>query len=132
MLKERLTECFTTLKTVTGIAWIDEDFGQIDQYQEKPSVKLPCALVLFNQDADALGGDEYDLTNQFTIRLAHNRLGDRSANADSAQATTLAKLDLSDEVITAFTDAGYYYTGMVTERRSDGISCRALSFKQTI
>lgn len=132
MIKDDLKAIYDLLNGVRDIKWVDEDFGQIDVYETKPPVAFPCALVSLNQAGDHLGGDEYDLTNTFTIRCAYNRLGDRSAKSPAeAIAITLAKIDIVDEVKNTLIESGYYYQGMVSERRSDGISVKALTFNRT-
>ncbi|MFH1121781.1 MAG: hypothetical protein V1775_18315 [Bacteroidota bacterium] len=133
MIKDDLKAIYDLLNSIPALKWVDEDFGQIDVYEVKPPVAFPCALVSLNQGADALAVDEYDLTNTFTVRVAHNRLGDRPAKSpEGALAITLAKLDDVDEVKTKLTGSGYYYQGLLSEKRTDGISVKALTFRQTI
>jgi len=133
MIKDDLKAIYDLLIGVAALKWVDEDFGQIDVYDTKPPVAFPCALVSLNQAAEALAVDEYDLTNTFTIRVAHNRLGERSAKSpEGALSLTLAKLDDVDDVKTALIESNYYYQGLTTERRTDGISVKALTFRQTI
>ena len=133
MIKDDLKAIYDLLKSVRNLKWVDEDFGQLDVYETKPPVAFPCAIVSLNQAADPLAIDEYDLTNTFTVRVAHNRLGDRPAKSpEGALAITLAKLDDVDEVKTKLIDAGYYYQGLLSERRTDGIAVKALTFRQTV
>ncbi len=33
------------LKEVTALQYIDEDWGQLDEYAERPPVKWPCAVI---------------------------------------------------------------------------------------
>ena len=132
MIKDDLKAVFDLLNSVPQLKWIDEDYGQIDSYNDKPAVSMPCALVSLNQQAEHLGGDEYNRANSITIRVAHSRLGDRAAKAaQAAFMATLAKSETDDAVISTMIDAGYYYRGFTTERRADGISCRALTFDRT-
>jgi hypothetical protein len=133
MIKEDLKAIYDLLNGMKNLKWVDEDFGQLDAYEVKPPVAFPCALVSLNQSADALAVDEYDRTNTFTIRVAHNRLGDRPAKSpEGALAITMAKLDIVEEVTNKLIGAGYYYQGLLSERRTDGISVKALTFRQTI
>jgi len=132
MFKTRLNAVFTAIKTTPLIKWIDEDFGQIDNFESRPSVSFPAALVALNQSADPQGGDEYDMTDSVTIRVAHDRTGDRSAISQTqAYARTLNKLDTVQAVIDAMKSAGYYHIETVTELRSDGLSVHTCRFKYT-
>lgn len=138
-MKDLLKAIFTHFNTIPVIKWIDEDFGQIDQYEGKPPVTFPCALVAINQVNDSLGGDEYDVTNNITIRLAHSRLGDRSGKApDASVDNTLSKLDDVEAVTDAFegfevsgVSGRFYLKGILSEIRADGISVKAISFTET-
>ena len=138
-MKDLLKAIFTQLNTISSIKWIDEDFGQIDQYEGKPPVTFPCALVTINQVNDSLGDDEYDVTSTITIRLAHNRLGDRSGKAsEDAVDNTLAKLNDVEAVTDAFegfevpeVTGRFYIKGITSEIRSDGISVKAITFTET-
>lgn len=128
------------IKTVSTIKWVDEDYGQLDNYTDKPAVMFPCALVAMDQHSEPLTSDERDVTNTITVRLAHNRLGDRSLMADSESlADTTAKLDDLESLIDAlsgFEDetaaCGHLiYTGFTSERRADGIAVKTLVFTET-
>lgn len=138
-MKELLKAIYTQLKTVPAIKWIDEDFGQIDNYETRPAVQWPCALVSMNQNFDSLGSDAYDISSNITVRIAHNRFADRTPMAaDLAFKFTLDKLDDIEAVKTAlegFEVAGhsgrFYLRGINTERRTDGIAVKVLSFQET-
>lgn len=133
MIKDDLKAAYQLLMDTELIEWVDEDYGQIDNYEVRPPVKFPCALVSLTQLADHQGGNEYDRSNTFTIRLAHDRLADRPANApEFALERTMEKLVTANKVIDAFIDAGYYYLGYETERRADGISVAAVRFRITV
>lgn len=138
-MKELLKAVFAELKTVPAIKWIDEDFGQIDNYEGKPPVQFPCALVSIDDQFDSLGGDEYDVSGTVTIRVAHNRLGDRSAMANSeAVDNTMNKLDDVEAVVSALIGLSIggvcgtlYIKSIVTERRTDGIAVKTITFTET-
>lgn len=139
-MKALLTAVFARIKTVPAIKWIDEDYGQIDEYETRPPVEFPCALVSINQASDDLGSDAYDITSTIVVRIAHNRLGDRSGMAgNDAIALSLAKIDDVEAVRTAldgYEVAGnvsgrFYLKAINTERRTDGISVKALTFTET-
>ncbi len=137
-MKELLKAIFTQLKTVPAIKWIDEDFGQIDAYEERPAVQFPCALVSISQTHDALGSDEYDVTSSITVRVAHSRFADRPAQApEAAFALTLSKLDDVEAVKTALEgfevpghSGRFYLRGVATERRTDGLSVKSITFSE--
>ena len=138
-MKFLLKTIFTQIKTVPAIKWVDEDFGQIDQYEDKPPVQFPCALVTIDELYDSLGGDACDQTSTITVRVAHSRLGNRSGMAPGeAIDLTLAKLDVAEDVklaIQGFKITSWnsivYLTGMATERRTDGIAVKTLTFTVT-
>lgn len=45
-----LKDIYTQLKTqVPELRWIDQDFGQLEIFQVRPSVSFPCALIDFQQ-----------------------------------------------------------------------------------
>lgn len=50
-MKTLLLNLETQLDTVTALQYIDEDWGQLDDYGPNPPVKWPCCLVDFS-DAD--------------------------------------------------------------------------------
>jgi hypothetical protein len=130
---------YDLLKTIPEIAWVDEDFGQIDNYVDRPSVKFPCALVMIDESDESLGSDAYDITSTITVRVAHSRLGDRTAMAEeTAFERTIDKLDDVDRVIGTL--EGYeledvcgriYIKGVVSERRTDGIAAKVITFTET-
>lgn len=130
MLKDLVTSIFGIIKGVSAIKWVDEDFGQIDRNDgERPAVIFPCALVNLNVNGDHIAGDEYNYNNIINVRVAHNRIGDRSAMAaDTALGNTLSKMDDVDAVKDAFVEAGYYFKTMVTEVRGDGLAVHVLTF----
>lgn len=139
-MKNTFLSIITQIKTVSAIKWVDEDYGQIDNVEGRPSVKFPCALVSIDEQSEPIGGGDSDVTSFITVRLAHDRLGDRSmmANAEALNAT-MAKYDNLEslkDALNGFEDTQnnfgpLVYTGTVTERRTDGIAVKALTFKET-
>jgi len=91
------------LKTLTkfserpGIKFVDKDRGQIDHYETRPAVKLPCALVSISIPKRKNLASDAQLCNAvITIRLAFERYGDTS-NISNQQRLNLA-LAYCDEV----------------------------------
>lgn len=139
-MKALFIAIFTQLRVNTGMKWIDEDYGQIDRYEEgKPPVAFPCALVTIDEADDSLGGGAYDVSNTITVRVAHNRFGDRTVKAPGAAANlTFSKLDDVEMVRDALEGhevsgvcGRLYLKGIVTERRTDGIAVKVLTFTET-
>lgn len=45
-MKQLLTDILTRLKTdVTGVKYVDEDWGQLDNYSPNPPVQFPAVVV---------------------------------------------------------------------------------------
>jgi hypothetical protein len=138
-MKATLKALFDQLATINGLKWYDEDFGQIDIAQDdQPAVKFPCALVTVNQQHTPLGGSQYDVKSNITIRVAFNRLGERPAKAGEAYTATLNKLDVADAVLSAL--EGYevdeslgqlYIVEYLTEARNDGLMVKVIKFTET-
>ena len=137
-MKDLLKSIYKQINTVAPIKWVDEDYGQIDNYEERPPVALPCALVTIDQVFDAVGGGHYSVDSSITVRVAHNRLGDRSAKSDlSAINATLAKVgeaELVRDALEGFEDGEHcgllYLKSFTTERRTDGLSVKVLTFAE--
>jgi hypothetical protein len=138
-MKDLLISIYAQINTVSSIKWVDEDFGQIDNYESQPPVALPCALVSVDQKHESIGGGAYDVNSTITVRVAHNRLGDRSAKAPTAAINnTLAKVGEAEAVrdaLEGFEDTDkcglLYLKGFTTERRTDGLSVKVITFEET-
>lgn len=139
-MKATLNALFEQLATVDGLAWYDEDYGQIDTLTgDPPPVKFPCALVTVNQQHTPLGGSRYDVKGNIIVRVAFDRLGDRPAKAGAvAHQATLNKLSIADAVRDAL--EGYendealgqlYIVEYLTEARNDGLSVKVIKFTET-
>jgi hypothetical protein len=56
---------------VPAIRWIDQDFGQLEDYQVRPPVAFPCVLIDFNQTSYEEMNKRRQMANiTFTLRLA--------------------------------------------------------------
>lgn len=138
-MKNLLKAVFAQLKTVPAINWIDEDFGQLEIPEGRPPVQFPCALVTIDELGDNLGGDEYDISSTITVRVAHSRFGDRSGMApEEPIGITIKKIDDAEAVraaLTGFEVPGvcgvFYFKSMLTERRTDGIAVKSITFTET-
>jgi hypothetical protein len=139
-MKATFKALFTQIKTASGIAWVDEDFGQIDLPEgQQPAVKFPCALVTVSQLHTPLGGSQYDVRGTITVRVAYDRLADRSAMAnEQAVDRTLAKMDVADAVRDALegfeSEQAFgmlYITEYTPEIRNDSLSVKVIKFTET-
>ena len=74
-VRNRLTE-------IPGILYIDEDWGQLDEFSQNPPVRWPCALVDIVDAAPSNMGSKVQLIDcTVLIRLADTRLNKTSQKA---------------------------------------------------
>lgn len=77
-VRNRLTE-------IAGILYIDEDWGQLDEFSQNPPVRWPCALVDIVDAAPSNMGSKVQLIDcTVLIRLADTRLNKTSQKAPVA------------------------------------------------
>lgn len=77
-VRNRLTE-------IAGILYIDEDWGQLDEFSQNPPVRWPCALVDIVDAAPSNMGSKVQLIDcTVLIRLADTRLNKTSQKAPEA------------------------------------------------
>jgi len=137
-MKATLKSIYDQIKTASVIKWIDEDYGQIDNYTDRPPVQFPAALVSINQNYKSAGGTIYDVTTTIKVRVAHDRFSQRSAMApEQAITETLNKLSQAEAVRDALQGfendscGQLYLKGFETEPRSDGISVKLITLEST-
>lgn len=71
MIKHVLNAVQTALKSVGGLRYVGEDWGQLDFYTERPPVNLPCALISFSSGDYSDAGRNVQLAAiQFSVRVA--------------------------------------------------------------
>lgn len=116
-----------------AIKWIDDDYGQIDSYQLRPSVVFPCVLISINypdtQDTGHAADQEQIIRAQITLRLATERIAPSNNQAPpEVRSQALAHYDLQHQVYQALQgfDNGNTFTPLTrrqatTENRRDGL-----------
>ncbi len=73
---------------VTGLKYVDENWGQLDYYSTNQPVKWPCALIDVNQVAWSNEGQHVQLGNaSISIRVADMRLSNSNIKAPQVQRT---------------------------------------------
>lgn len=92
-MKEFLENTQAKINEVPGIAYIDEDWGQLDDYSPNPPVKWPCCLIDFsNIDFSDLGTDRraspqnrQEGTGNITVTFANLKIANTSFKAPQGQ-----------------------------------------------
>jgi len=92
-MKEFLMATQAQLETVATIKYIDEDWGQLDDYSSHPPVKWPCCLIdLQGADFSNIGIDRakqpqnrQEATGIVVFNFATVRLTNSSAKAPAGQ-----------------------------------------------
>lgn len=73
------------LSQIQGILYIDEDWGQLDEFSQNPPVRWPCALVdIINAEPSDVGNKVQLIDCTVLIRLADLRLNKTSQKAPEA------------------------------------------------
>ncbi|MFV8392763.1 hypothetical protein [Flavobacterium sp. LB2P6] len=88
-MKQLLLNLETQLATVTAIQYIDEDWGQLDDYGPHAPVKWPCCLVDFadadytdiGTDRTATPQNRQQASGTITFNFANMKIGNSSKNA---------------------------------------------------
>ena len=133
-----LTDIQARLTTlVTDLKYIDEDWGQLDDYSPHFPVKWPCALVdCFNASYTDLGNTVQHGLCTIRIVLADVRLSNSSTKAPTAQKENSRSFyTLMKQVYTALQGyAGHpHYSALIriSERRlprNDGVKAHEMLF----
>ncbi len=126
------------IKTVVpDVKWIDQDLGQLEQYEVRPSVAFPCVLIDFGAAQYTDQSDDVQWVNvQIALRLGFAPFG--SANGVSPQATKEHALEYYEieqklyEALQNFTANGCVQPmtriSATTEMREDTFRVRQLVF----
>lgn len=70
---------------VPAIRWIDQDLGQLENYEIRPAVSWPCVLIDFNQTSfDQMQNNRQMANITFTLRLGFDSY---SSSANTSPAT---------------------------------------------
>jgi len=112
---------------VPGIKFVDKDRGQLDHYEQRPSVKFPCALVTVSAPKRKNLASDIQMCNaQISIRLAFERVGDTSSISGAGRLSLALNfydtVELIEALFQGFTDAEmnpWECTSVVEEMRSD-------------
>ena len=122
--------------SVPAIQWIDQDLGQLENYEIKPSVKFPCVLI----DFDAFTYEDMGENGQFAqgdvvLRLAFPPFSNTSSPTPLLwKEKGLAIYDIEYALYTAlqgWKPVGYGYMlrdNTNIERREDAIRVRTMRF----
>lgn len=93
MSKEVLQNIQNTLKTITALRYVDEDWGQLDDYSPNPPTQFPLALIdIGNLQYSDIGKDKTAIpqnrqmaTGTIVISIANLKLTNSSAKAPQTQ-----------------------------------------------
>lgn len=70
---------------VPAIRWVDQDLGQLENYEIRPPVSWPCVLIDFNQTIyDQMQNNRQMANITFTLRLAFDSYSSTSSTTPSA------------------------------------------------
>jgi hypothetical protein len=92
-MSEILLNIQTKLAAVTGIKYVDEDWGQLDDYGPHPPVQWPCCLIDFSgaqysdigMDRGAMPQNRQEGTGSVTFTFANLRTTNSSGKAPMGQ-----------------------------------------------
>lgn len=95
-MKETLLAIQNKLATVAGIKYVDEDWGQLDDYGPRPPVQWPCCLIDFSgaqysdigMDKHASPQNRQEGTGTVTLVFANLKLTNTSAQAPPSHKET--------------------------------------------
>ena len=128
------------LEQITHIKSVDDDSGQIDNYEERPAIALPCCLILIDQIFQPLGGGAYDVSSSIQVRVAFDRLGDRtvSGTPNLPRLKSLEKIDIVEQITDALNGlfqenvcSPLILQSLVSERRNDGLMVKVITLTET-
>ena len=94
MINDILTAIISRLaEKEPNLKYMDEDWGQLDYYQESPPVKFPCALLELQQ-ANWINQSQklQDGVLSISIRIADIKLSNTSYRAPAGQKTSAAAI----------------------------------------
>ena len=139
-MKEIFLAVTAKLKTIPALRWIDDDYGQADNYQLRPAIDFPAALVSVNYDSTDDTGDAADMEQlvraSVQVRLVFEGAGETNTFApDVTRQQALARFDIVDTVhqyLQSFDNvgkmAGLTRTSMKSEQRRDGYKVVAIRY----
>jgi len=121
---------------VPEIKYINQDFGQIDNYEERPPVSFPCLLIDFESFGFSDMGSNCQIAEgTVKLRLATAPFSNQSSiTPDIVQAKAMAYYELETKLYQALHGwqgnvFGYLMReGVETEKREDELRVRAISF----
>jgi hypothetical protein len=125
------------IKNLNAFKWIDKDNRQLDEYEGKPSVPFPCALIKVSlPKCESIGGGRQMCTAQITVRLGFNLVRSETSTKapDEALEKSLKYLDDVEAVYIAlqgYTDSEVEIYDRVTqteEERQDGLTVVKMIF----
>jgi hypothetical protein len=131
-MKDLFLAIMAQLQTIESLAWIDDDYGQGDNYNQRPAIAFPAALISlsFPRIDDTADPPDLDqiVTAQSTIRLFFETAGETHSKAtEEGRHDALIKYDVAAEVHAAM--QGFDFDGLmnpmsrisqISESRTDG------------
>lgn len=127
----------TLVAGIAGVKWVDKDYGQIDHYDNRPSVQFPCVLIKMNfPTLESITRKTQLCTGVITLRVAiDNVTRDTSAAAPQTatdrdlQYTTIA--DAIYKQLQGYTNSPFNNFDRISfgdETRTDGIGVVKMVF----
>lgn len=132
------------LAETSGLKYIDEDWGQLDDYSPNFPVKWPCALIDISQasysnlgqDPDRLPRNRQQAQAQLTVTVANLKLTNTSRHAPTQQKQDASQVHLIiqhiHELLQGYAAAEVagpmIRTGMQRIRRDDGVQQYEISY----
>lgn len=136
-MKDLYLKILNRFKEVPQVKYVDEDYGQIDDFNERPPVAFPCALISLNEPKRSnLTPTKQLVTAEVIIRLGFEFLGDTSSiSSENRLNAALLPYDIKEAVEAKFQAWGdadmnrWECTSCIKEKRNDGLVVFRLSFK---
>lgn len=122
---------------VPEVRWVDQDFGQLENYEERPAVLWPCVLVDFTTTSyDQMTNKEQLGLPTIQFRIGFNPYSNTSSSTPVPyREKALEYYELEDKIYQKFQgwDAGGLMQPITrtiggTEKREDAIRVRLMNF----
>lgn len=138
-MKALYLKALELLKEVPAIKYADLDKGQLEDYENRPSLQFPCVLIKIEYPrCDTIVGKKQKVQVRLTLRVAFNYIGRTGSNVPTlVMDQSLAYLDTMQDLYDKFQD--YYGEGfskfsrvnLQEEKRNDGLKVMSLPFSTT-
>lgn len=138
-MKALYLKALELLKEVPAIKYADLDKGQLEDYEGRPSLIFPCALIAIEYPrCENIVGKKQKVQARLTLRVAFNLIGRTGSNVPAPVVDqSLEFIDVMDQLYNKFQD--YYGEGfsrfgrvsLLKEKRNDGLTVMSLPFATT-